>query len=346
MERQSLKSPTFCLCLLVCGLLLALCFAIMHGPVNFSVTEVLKAVQAGYWDSDTAGTFHQRIVWSLRLPRALLAALAGAALALAGTVLQSLTRNPLADPWVLGISSGAGAGAVVVITTGWSIGWATVPTGAFSGAMLAFTLVLILAHRSLSGTSSHFILTGVAITQLLSAVTSLITLWKTDADTTRGVMFWLLGSFAQADWFQVTLCTLVLIPVFLICFWYAIELDVLSFGNITAQSLGVNVGPVKLLIYCLITLLTAVIVSCCGAIGFIGLTVPHIARTLIGHRHRCLLPASVVCGAIFTVAADTLARTLFVPKELPVGILTALLGVPVFIFLISRNQHGLRASSG
>ncbi|SUX89467.1 vtamin B12-transporter permease [Citrobacter koseri] len=334
-----LRSPVFRLSMLFPALMLAFCIAIMYGPVTFSMKDVANAILAGYWHSDTAGTLHQRIVWSLRMPRTLLAALAGAALALAGTVLQSLTRNPLADPWVLGISSGAGFGAVLVIALGLSAGWAAVPAGAFCGAMLAFALVLFMARKSLSGQSSRFILTGVAVTQLLSAATSLTTLWKTDADTTRGVMFWLLGSFAQASWLQVLLCALVLLPIFLLCWWRAIELDVLTFGNVTAASLGVDVGAIRLALYCLLTLLTAVIVACCGAIGFIGLTVPHIARIFIGHRHRSLLPASMLCGATFSVLADTLARTLFAPRELPVGILTAMLGVPVFLFLISRTSR-------
>jgi iron complex transport system permease protein len=334
-----LRSPVFRLAMLLPALLLALCIAVMYGPVTFSMQEVAHAILAGYWHSDTAGTLHQRIVWSLRIPRSLLAALAGAALALAGTVLQSLTRNPLADPWVLGISSGAGLGAVLVIALGLSVGWAAVPAGAFCGAMLAFSLVLLMARKSLSGQSSRFVLTGVAVTQLLSAATSLITLWKTDADTTRGVMFWLLGSFAQASWLQVALCTTALLPIFLICWWRATELDVLTFGSATAASLGVEVGTIKLAMYCLLTLLTAVVVACCGAIGFIGLTVPHIARMLIGYRHRSLLPASMLCGAIFTVLADTLARTLFTPRELPVGILTAMLGVPIFLFLIARTSR-------
>ncbi len=334
-----LRSAVFRLSMLLPILLLALCIAIMYGPVTFSMQEVVNALLAGYWHSDTAGTLHQRIVWSLRMPRSLLAALAGAALALAGTVLQSLTRNPLADPWVLGISSGAGLGAVLVIALGLSAGWTAVPAGAFCGAMLAFALVLVMARKSLSGQSSRFVLTGVAVTQFLSAATSLITLWKTDADTTRGIMFWLLGSFAQASWLQVLLCALVQLPIFLICWWRAIELDVLTFGSVTAVSLGVEVSTLRAMMYCLLTLLTAVVVSCCGAIGFIGLTVPHIARMFIGHRHRALLPASMLCGAIFTVLADTLARTLFAPRELPVGILTAMLGVPVFLLLISRSSR-------
>lgn len=340
MNRLSLISPVWRLAMLAVCLLLVMGLALMQGPLRFSFHQVIDALLAGTWGNDNAGTLYQRIVWSLRLPRTLLAGIAGASLALAGTVLQSLTRNDLADPWVLGISSGAGAGAVMVIAMGPGSGWAMVPAGAFAGAMLAFALVLLLARRSLSGQSSLFVLTGVAITQLLSALTSLITLWKTDADTTRGVMFWLLGSFARADWLQVALCVTVLAPVFLFCWWRAIELDVLSFGSVTAQSLGVDVATTKLVMYSLMTLLMAVIVSCCGAIGFIGLTVPHIARMITGRRHRLSLPGAVLCGAIFTMLADTLARTLFAPRELPVGILTALLGVPVFLFLITQRRKG------
>lgn len=279
------------------------------------------------------------IIWLLRLPRSLQAAVSGAGLALAGAVLQSLTRNPLADPWVLGISSGASAGAVLVIVLGFSQGFISVPLSAFAGALCAFALVLLLARHALAENTVFFVLTGVAVTQLLSAVTSLITLWRADADTTRGVMFWLLGSFSQAQWPQVALCLLTLIPVFMLCWLRAAELDAMSFCSLTAASLGVNVAGIRLLMYCLLTVLTAVIVSSSGAIGFIGLTVPHITRRLIGHRHRILLPASLLCGAIFTVAADTLARTLFAPRELPVGILTALIGVPVFLHLIAHRKR-------
>ena len=323
--------PALGLCLLA-----SLALALMLGPVRLTFGEALGALLAGDWSRDDPGTLAQRIVWSLRLPRTLLAALAGGGLAAVGAVLQTLTRNPLADPWVLGISSGAGLGAVIVIAAGLTLGGATVPLGAFLGALLAFALVLLLAGRALSAASSRFVLTGVAVTQLFAALTSLITLWKTDADTARGVMFWLLGSFAGADGGQVLLCALALAAALAGFFALAGVLDVLAFGATTARSLGVEVGRIALLLYCLATLLTAIIVACCGAIGFIGLTVPHVARLLVGGRHRHLLAASVLCGAAVTVLADTLARTLFAPAELPVGILTALLGVPVFLLLISR----------
>ncbi|CAJ0999985.1 Hemin transport system permease protein HmuU [Serratia marcescens] len=218
-------------------------------------------------------------------------------------------------------------------------GLLSVSGGAFIGALGAFALVMLLAGRSLQGESTLFILAGVAVTQLLSALTSLITLWQADANATRGVMFWLLGSFSDARWPQVGLCGLALAAALLLCWLRAGELDALAFGGVTAASLGVAVAPLKLLLYVVTTALTAAIVAFSGAVGFIGLTVPHVARRLVGSRHRLLLPASALCGALFAVAADTLARTLFAPRELPVGVLTALLGVPVFLLLLYRKVN-------
>ncbi|BEM27026.1 ABC transporter permease [Serratia marcescens] len=323
------------LLLLAAALPLALLGATLSGPAPIAWRDVF-GVSGG---AATEAEVYQRIIWSLRIPRALLAALAGAGLALAGTVLQSLTRNPLADPWVLGISSGAGVGAVTVLVLGLGGGLLSVSGGAFIGALGAFALVMLLAGRSLQGESTLFILAGVAVTQLLSALTSLITLWQADANATRGVMFWLLGSFSDARWPQVGLCGLALAAALLLCWLRAGELDALAFGGVTAASLGVAVAPLKLLLYVVTTALTAAIVAFSGAVGFIGLTVPHVARRLVGSRHRLLLPASALCGALFAVAADTLARTLFAPRELPVGVLTALLGVPVFLLLLYRKVN-------
>lgn len=312
--------------------------ASLYGPAPISLQDAWHILFApGAADACGNTDVYQRIIWSLRMPRALLAAVAGAGLALAGTLLQSLTRNPLADPWVLGISSGAGVGAVLVLVLGVGGGLLSVSGGAFIGAAGAFALVLLLGGRALHAESSLFILAGVAVTQLLSALTSLITLWQADANTTRGVMFWLLGSFSDARWPQVALIALLLVVALLICWMKAGELDALAFGGLTAASLGVAVVPLKLLLYVITMALTAVIVAFSGAVGFIGLTVPHVARLLVGPRHRLLLPASALCGALFAVAADTLARTLFAPRELPVGVLTALLGVPVFLALLYRK---------
>ena len=317
------------LLLLAAALPLALLGATLSGPAPIAWRDAWRIVLGVSGGAASDAEVYQRIIWSLRMPRALLAALAGAGLALAGTVLQSLTRNSLADPWVLGISSGAGVGAVTVLVLGLGGGLLSVSGGAFIGAVGAFALVMLLAGRSLQGESTLFILAGVAVTQLLSALTSLITLWQADANATRGVMFWP----------QVGLCGLALAAALLLCWLRAGELDALAFGGVTAASLGVAVAPLKLLLYVATTALTAAIVAFSGAVGFIGLTVPHVARRLVGSRHRLLLPASALCGALFAVAADTLARTLFAPRELPVGVLTALLGVPVFLLLLYRKVN-------
>jgi iron complex transport system permease protein len=322
------------LLLLALALPLALLGASLCGPAPISLHDAWRMLIGP--EPHDAGVY-QRIMWSLRMPRALLAAVAGAGLALAGTILQSLTRNPLADPWVLGISSGAGVGAVLVLVLGLGGGLLSISGGAFLGAIGAFALVMLLAGRSLRAESTLFILAGVAVTQLLSALTSLITLWQADANATRGVMFWLLGSFSDARWPQVQLCALA--AALWLCWLRAGELDALALGGLTAASLGVAVAPLKLLLYVATTALTAAIVAFSGAVGFIGLTVPHVARLLVGPRHRLLLPASALCGALFAVAADTLARTLFAPRELPVGVLTALLGVPVFLALLYRKVN-------
>lgn len=307
------------LLLLAAALPLALLGATLSGPAPIAWRDAWRIVLGVSGGAQTDAEVYQRIIWSLRMPRALLAA--------------------LADPWVLGISSGAGVGAVTVLVLGLGGGLLSVSGGAFIGALAAFALVMLLAGRSLQGESTLFILAGVAVTQLLSALTSLITLWQADANATRGVMFWLLGSFSDARWPQVGLCGLALAATLLLCWLRAGELDALAFGGVTAASLGVPVAPLKLLLYVATTALTAAIVAFSGAVGFIGLTVPHVARLLVGSRHRLLLPASALCGALFAVAADTLARTLFAPRELPVGVLTALLGVPVFLLLLYRKVN-------
>ncbi len=311
--------------------------AVSVGPAPVTISEISRMLLAGpTW---TGNEVNYRIIWDLRLPRVLLAATSGAGLALVGCVLQSLTRNPLADPWLLGISSGASVGAVVVTVLGLSAGMISLPLGAFCGALCAFLLVLLLAGRSLAGESAFFILAGVGVTQLFSALTSLITLWWADANTTRGVMFWLLGSFSDARWSAVALCSLVLLAVLILCWCRAEPLDIQAFGSDSAIALGVTLVPLRLQLYVATMALTAVIVAFSGAVGFIGLIVPHVTRLMTGYRHRQLLPLCALIGALFSVVADTLARTLFAPRELPVGVLTSLLGVPVFITILYRKMH-------
>jgi iron complex transport system permease protein len=280
------------------------------------------------------------IVWELRLPRTLLAAAVGAGLAICGAIMQSLTRNPLADPYVLGISSGASTGAVVVLILGVGSGTAALSTGAFCGALVAFGLVLLLAGGA-GDRPDRIVLAGVAGTQLFSALTSFIVIWEGDAQQTRGVLYWLLGSLGAARWSDVVLCASVCAVGLVVCLLSASALDAFAFGSDAAASLGVSVLRIRTVLLVVTALVTATLVAAAGAIGFIGLVLPHAARLLVGSGHRRLLPVTALLGAVFVVWVDTAARTLFDPQELPVGVVTALIGVPVFAALLHHRRRTL-----
>ncbi len=312
--------------------------AITLGPAGLSVGEVTSIV-VGHLGGTAADVTPIRdgIVWDLRLPRTLLAALCGAGLGLCGAIMQSLLRNPLADPFVLGISSGASTGAVLIVILGVGSGVIGLSSGAFIGAVISFALVLLLAHAA-GGTPDRVILAGVAAAQLFSALTSFIVITSADPEQTRGVMFWLLGSLGGADWLDVALCAAVVAVGLVVCLTHSRALDAFAFGEDAAASLGVNVWRVRVTLLLATALMTAVIVSVAGAIGFVGLVLPHAARALVGSNHRRLLPASALIGSIFLVWVDAVARTAIAPQELPAGVVTALVGVPAFAVILWRRK--------
>lgn len=277
------------------------------------------------------------IVWQERLPRALVAAACGSGLGLCGAILQSLLRNPLADPFVLGVSSGASTGAVLFGMLGLGGGALGLSGGAFLGALAAFGLVLLLA-RFASGGTSGVILAGVASTQLFSALTSLVMFAFADSDEARGVMFWLLGSLEGMRWDDVVLSTVVVAIGAVVCVASARTLDAFAFGEDVAASLGIAVARTRVLLLVLTALLTATLVSIAGAVGFVGLVLPHAARLLFGQRHARVIPATIVLGAVFMVWVDAVSRVAFAPTPLPVGVGTALVGVPVFVLLLLRRR--------
>ncbi|MGW1786530.1 FecCD family ABC transporter permease [Streptomyces sp. NPDC002143] len=312
--------------------------AITIGPADIGVGDVWSTVASHLgWGVSDLSPIRDGIVWNLRLPRTLLAAVCGAGLAVCGAVLQSLLRNPLADPFVLGVSSGASTGAVVVVVLGVGGSVVSVSGGAFAGALGSFALVLLLSH-TLGGTTDRVVLSGVAAMQLFSAVTSFVVLTAADAETTRGVLFWLLGSLSGAGWTEVWLCLAVLAIALTVCLGYARTLDAFAFGQDAAATLGVAVVRTRLVLLCVTALLTAVLVSAAGAIGFVGLVLPHAARALVGPGHARLLPVSALAGAVFLVWADTLARTVLDPQEVPVGVVTSLVGVPAFVLVLYRTR--------
>ncbi|WP_396654962.1 FecCD family ABC transporter permease [Microbacterium foliorum] len=328
--------------LVVAGLLLLVVsvgVAITLGPADILMVNVRDIVSnhLGLTDIPVKAS-KDAIVWEERLPRALVAAACGAGLGLCGVIMQSLLRNPLADPFILGISSGASTGAVAIGILG--LGGATIGLsgGAFVGALVAFGLVLLLARLS-GGGNDRVVLAGVASTQLFSALTSLIIFAFADSDETRGVMFWLLGSLEGVRWDDAALSASVVAAGSLLCLRYARTLDAFTFGDDVAASLGIHVARTRAVLLVTTALITATLVSIAGAIGFVGLVLPHAARLVAGARHSRLIPATAIIGAVFMVWVDAGARVAFSPTPLPVGVGTALVGVPVFIALLARRRR-------
>jgi iron complex transport system permease protein len=299
--------------------------ALTVGSFKASYAEVLAALlgrQGGAGD----------VVLQLRLPRALAGFACGGLLALAGALMQVLLRNPLADPYVLGISGGAGVGAMFALVLGLPV--IGIDGLAFAGALAAMFIVFGLAHGDGSWTQTRLLLTGVIVAAGCGALVALM-LAIADERKLRGMLFWLMGDLGQsAQWWPAVAALGVAL---LLAMPFARELNLLSRGLLQAQALGVAVNRLRYAIYLLASLATAASVTTAGSIGFVGLVVPHLVRLATGNDQRLLLPASVLAGGSLLVLADTLARTLIAPQQLPVGVLTALIGVPVFLFLLSRQ---------
>jgi iron complex transport system permease protein len=311
--------------------LLSLALALMVGSINIPISEVFSAL-FGSQDNLSA-----EVVRSLRLPRALAGFACGGLLALAGALLQVLLRNPLADPYVLGISGGAGVGALLAILFGFGV--AGINGASFLGALGAMLVVFGLAHGDGSWTQTRLLLTGVIVASGCGAMVALMLSVAPDHKL-RGMLFWLMGDLSQAN--DPMLALGVLAAVLLITLPFARELNLLTRGADMAQTLGVQVGRLRRGVYIVASLATAAAVTQAGSIGFIGLIVPHLVRLAVGNDQRLLLPASVLAGGSLLVIADTLARTVIAPQQLPVGVLTALIGVPVFLFLLTRDSQRRR----
>ncbi|MEU5837978.1 iron ABC transporter permease [Streptomyces diacarni] len=323
---------------LVCAALTAVLLAgavagLALGSARIPVGEVLAALTGRSGPSPFT-----TIVLDVRLPRVLLAAVVGAGLALVGTVLQALVRNPVADPYLLGISSGASTGAALVVVFG--IGAVSMPAGAFAGAMAALLVVYAMARRGGTMTTGRLVLAGVAVQYVLSALTSLVLVTSSEKEHLRTLLFWTLGGLGQARWDTLALPALVLLAGLVLLLALARPLDLLLAGEEGATTLGLDVGRFRAAAFILASLVTAVLVTVSGSIGFVGLMVPHAARMVVGAAHRALLPVAALGGAAFLVLADLAARTVAAPQEIPVGVLTALTGGPFFLWLLRRSQRG------
>lgn len=331
------RRPALVGAVLAIALALSITVAVTIGPADIRFGEVWASILShlGIGDSPLP-RLRDGIVWELRMPRVLTAAFVGAGLALSGAVMQALTRNPLADPYLLGLSSGASLGAVSVLLLGVAV---LLPLAAFLGALLALALTLGLASALGRITPTRTVLAGLAVSSLASAVTSFVIFWTVTGDSYREILSWLLGSLSGARWPAVAIAGIAIIVAGIPIMFTGRLLDAFAFGDTAASALGVNVQGTRWTLLAGTAVLTGAMVSVSGSIGFVGLILPHAVRLLVGPGHRALLPLSALTGAIFLVWADTLARTLFDPRELPVGIVTALIGAPIFALLLARRRE-------
>ncbi|MDX3849122.1 iron ABC transporter permease [Streptomyces sp. AK02-01A] len=329
---------TLLLTCLAVALVAAVVAGLALGSVRIPPGQVITALTGGA----EPGPF-RTIVLDVRLPRVLLGAIVGAGLAVVGTVLQALVRNRLADPFLLGISSGASTGAVLVLVLGIGGGVTTtvaMPAAAFAGSLVALALVYALARRGSTMTGGRLVLAGVAVSYILSALTTLVLVVSARPEHFQEALYWTLGGLGSARWSTLILPAVVLTAGIGLLMALARPLDLLLVGEEGATVLGLDTGRFRAAVFVLASLVTGVMVATSGAVGFIGLLVPHAARMAVGATHRVLLPVAALGGAVVLVIADLAARTVAAPQDIPVGVLTALTGGPFFLWLMRRRPEG------
>lgn len=309
-------------------LLLVAGASMLMGTLDITLAQILALVTG----TGEAPEHVRLILMEIRLPRIALAALVGYALALGGVVFQAVLRNPLADPFILGVSSGSAFGAVLGIALGLGFGFG-IPALSFVGALLTILLLLTLGIHTIDTESSTILLTGVIINAFFTAVIMFLMSVATN-EKLHSMLFWLYGDLSQPSYGQLALIAPVLLAASLILFGFSRHLNLLTAGEETAMRLGMEVAPTKLALLILVSLMIGTVVAFSGVIGFVGLIIPHLVRMAWGPDHRLLIPLAALGGAAFLVAADTLARILVAPTELPVGVISAFLGAPFFIFLL------------
>ena len=344
----------------ILGTFLAIVFAAMFGPAGpfgptstsfLTVSQVLYELFINTYrtiasflmlPASSDSSIPKTLVWNIRLPRVLMGALAGMALATAGAVMQALFRNPMADPYIIGVASGASVGASFAIVAGGTIGFLagyTLPFFAFIGALLSVFLVYTISTVRGSIKVDTLLLSGIAIGSFMSALTSFLT--YISGEYLRPIVFWLMGglSLVEGEWESITIAAVVIIPSCLFVFFYARPLNLLLLGEESAQYRGLNVPRVQKFVLIIASLITGVTVAFTGVIGFVGLIVPHMVRIVTGPDHRILLPVSAFTGATFLILADVLAKTILFPVEIPVGIITAFCGAPFFLYLLRKHKR-------
>lgn len=317
--------------------------SVLYGTTRIPLSDILTALGAslGFLETELGPT--HRIILELRLPRALFSAIIGAGLGVVGVVLQTTTRNDLADPFLFGLSSGAAAGAVLVITvTGDVLGIWTLPLAAFCGGIIASAVVLALVRSLQSSAPEKLILAGLAVSFLFAAITNYL-IFAGDSRAAHSIVFWMLGGLGLSRWQTLPLVLFGLVLILSYALFRRRWLDALLAGDTTATSLGVPVDRLRMSMFLVAALSTATFVSVAGVIGFVGLMVPHLARGLVGSLHTPLIPTAALIGATLLTASDILSRLVLAPQEIPVGIVTTSIGaVFVFVLLIGSGRRGRR----
>ncbi|TFB21839.1 iron ABC transporter permease [Filobacillus milosensis] len=304
--------------------------------IIFSKIPGLNLFNQASWSAST-----ETIVWDIRLPRVLLGAVVGAALALAGAIYQGVLRNPLADPFILGVSSGASFGAALVFVFGWQVFWLgqfTLPAVAFLFGFLSLLIVYFLSRVNNKVRLETIILAGVVVQSFVGACLSLVLALSNEQLQT--IVFWMMGSLALTDWSYNQIIFPIILSISVISTFFIKELNMLGLGEEAAHHSGVSVQRTRFILLILASIITGAAVSVSGAIGFVGLVVPHIIRLMFGADYRVVLPLSIIGGAIFLVGADAFARTILAPREIPLGVVTAFLGAPFFGYLLRRAKRG------
>ncbi len=335
--------PILVISLLVLVLILAMLLAASLGTISIPMNDIVAiTLRRAFGISIGAGwdEAQEAIVWQLRLPRVLGAAIVGAALAVAGVLFQGLLRNPMADPYLIGTSCGAALAATIALLVPVSfgvLGIALVPVAAFIGALLAVLLVYQIARVGPRTPITTLLLAGFAVSSMMAAVMSLLMLLN--QNTLQRVVLWTMGGISASGWDTLTIVTPLILAGTVAAFALANDLNAFLLGEEQAAALGIAVERQKFLMLAIGALLTGAAVALSGLVGFVGLIVPHVARLILGPDHRLLLPASFLSGAIFLVLADLIARVLLAPSELPLGVVTALVGAPFFIYLLRRTKR-------
>lgn len=342
-EEDFLKKYKKLCAVLLLLLIISIPLATFFGTAEFSFKEVVDVYRYHMFGDNILEDMNwDSIIWNLRFPRILVAIAVGGGLAITGTVIQAMTNNVMAEPYTLGIQSGAGmfaAFGIAFLNTFSILSFIGVKVLAFIGAMISMFLVYAISSRDRNRSVTTLILTGISISMLCNAATQLIISFAPDNAKVRGIVFWMMGGLGGSRWEDVPLSFIVFVIGFVIVYILAEQLNIISMGFETATILGVQTRTVYRILFFVVSMIVGVLVSISGSIGFVGLIIPHISRRIIGANHRALLPFTALLGSLFLVWADTVARTIAAPKELPIGVLTSLVGVPMFLFIMKKRNE-------